>query len=338
MTRTVDFHAHFLPRSLIDAAKAGRSWYGTDVQENDAGLPVIVANGRAKTMGSASYWEDPAARVEKMTAVGVDTQALSVAPVLFGYRNDPAPAAGAAAAVNDEIASLVEEWPARFLGFATLPLQDPESAIRELERSVTELGLIGASVGTNVNGDNWDAPHLLPVLQAAESLGALVFFHPTDQRIEGTVSGFHLGNMIGNPFETVVAIGSLIFGGVLDEVPDSKFLFAHAGGFAYANIGRFDHGYRVREDAKQRAKRLPSDYMAGLYFDCLSHHGLGLRHLIDAVGAGQVVLGTDYPADMGLAEPVAWLDGCVHITDDERRRILAGNAEKLLGDSVAAPV
>ena len=331
MTRTVDFHAHFLPQSIIEAASSGASWYGSEVHRNEGGFPVIVSGGRPRTMGSIAYLDDPAQRVEKMTAIGVDTQVLSVAPVLFRYQNERDAAIAAARDINDEIAGMIERWPDRFLGYATLPLQAPDAAIEELGRAVNELGLVGASVGTHVDGDNWDAPHLVSVLEAAEALGALVFFHPTDQRITGTVSGYHLGNMIGNPFETTVAVGSLIFGGVLDRIPDAKLLFAHAGGFSYANIGRFDHGYRVRDDAKTQANALPSEYMSRFYFDCLSHHGLSLRHLMDAVGSDHVVLGTDYPADMGLAEPVGWLESCGHITDAEREMILGRNAETLLG-------
>lgn len=336
MTRVVDFHAHFLPSSLVEAARTGTPWHGTQVENDQDGFPVLITGGKPKTMGSKAYWEDPETRLGRMDAAGVDTQVLSVAPVLFRYASDVPTAIDAATDINDEVAALHQRWPDRYLGYATLPLQDVDAALKELDRAVNTLGLVGASVGTHVNGENWDSPRLLPVLEAAEELGALLFFHPTDQRTKGVVEGYHLGNTIGNPFETAVVIGQLIFSGTLDKVPDVKLLFAHGGGFGYCDHGRFDHAYRVREDASAAAARLPSDYMKELWWDCLSHHGLSLRHLIDVVGAGQVVLGTDYPADMGLAEPVTWLESLPQVTGDERDAILRGNAARLLGERAAA--
>lgn len=336
MTRVVDFHAHFLPRSIIEAARTGKPWHGTRVETDPDGFPVLVTGGKPKTMGSTWYWDDPEVRLDRMTAAGVDTQVLSVAPALFRYASDARTGIEAATDVNDEIASMHERWPDRYLGYATLPLQDVDAAVAELDRAVNTLGLVGAAVGTHVNGENWDSPALLPVLRAAEELGALLFFHPCDQRIKGSVAGYHLSNTIGNPLETVIAVGQMIFSGTLDRVPDAKLLFAHAGGFTYCDAGRFDHAYRLRADASAAASRLPSEYLTGLYWDCLSHSGPALRHLLDTVGSSQVVLGTDYPADMGLAEPVAWLDACSQITGAERDRILRGNAGQLLGDRVPA--
>lgn len=332
MTRIVDFHAHFLPSSIRDAARTGKPWHGTQVENDPDGFPVLITGGKPKTMGSVEYWDDPELRLEKMTARGVDTHVLSVAPALYRYGLDASTAIDAARDMNDEVASLHERWPDRYLGYATLPMQDVDAAVNELDRAVNELGLVGASVGTHVNGENWDSPNLFPVLKAAEELDALIFFHPTAQRIRDNVSGYHLSNTIGNPYETVITVGQLIFSGTLDKLPDIKLLLAHAGGFAYCNAGRFDHAYRMREDASSGAERLPSEYMKDLFWDCLSHHGLSLRHLLDVAGASQVVLGTDYPADMGLDEPVVWLDGCTTITDDEREGILRGNAPRLLGD------
>lgn len=325
MGRVVDFHAHYLPRCVRSEPRSG-----TAVARDGGGLPVISSPKGRTVMSSTRYWEEPAARVERMASAGVDVQVLSVVPALYRYDLDAPTAASACRDVNDETAALVSAWPQAFAGFAALPLQDTDAAVQELERAVGTLGLVGASVGTHVNGEDWDAPRLLPVLEAAEALEALVFVHPVAPRVRGMLDRYHLANTIGNPFETTVAVASLVFGGVLDRVPDVTLLFAHGGGFSYANAGRFDHAYRSRADASAHARQLPSAYLRGLYFDCITHGGASLRHLLDVAGSGQVVLGTDDPADMGVERPEAWLAATEDVGADERRAVLRDNAAALL--------
>lgn len=336
MNRVIDFHAHFLPQKGVEAARTGKPWFGTSVEKDHRGWPVLVVEGDRRPMGSTAYWDTATERAAKMSDFGVDMQALSVLPALFRYRMDPKDAAAAARDINDEIAATMAELPERYLGLATLPLQDTEASLAEIDRVMAIPGFIGVAVGTHVAGENWNSPRLLPVLEAIHARDAIVFVHPSGHRIKGVMPGFHLNNLIGNPFETTVAVGSLIFGGVLDKVPGIKMIFAHGGGFACANVGRFDHGYTAREDAKEIARQLPSDYLRELYWDCLIHADISLRFLLDVAGESQVVLGTDYPADMGLARPVEWLGSLQLITEDERRSILSGNAARLL-DGIFAP-
>ena len=327
----IDVHAHLLPPSALRAADSGESWYGSSVERGPDGRPVITTGDYRVSMGAVEHFEPHTARLERMDALGVDMQIISLNPILFRYYLDAATGTTAARGINDEIAEMVTTWPNRFAGFATLPLQDPAAAVAELERAMTSLGFVGASVGTHVNGLNWDEPELLPVLEAAEDLGALIFVHPAASRVKDATPRYHMRNYIGNPVETTIAIGSLIFGGLLDRFPKLNFCFAHGGGYACWGSGRFDHGYSVRPEAREFATDLPSTYLRRLYFDSLVHSYRNLRQLIDTVGVERVLLGSDYPADMGQPDPVAWLDGS-DLSDAERSAVLQDNLAALLGD------
>jgi aminocarboxymuconate-semialdehyde decarboxylase len=251
-----------------------------------------------------------------------------MSPSLAQYRAAPGAAAEGAKAVNDDFAEIAARWPDRFKGFAHLPLQDPAASVTELERAVGN-GLVGACVHTHVNGLNWDDETLFPILEAAQSLGALIFFHPAQVRVRDLAPKHHLRNMVGNPWETTITIGSLIFGQVLDRLPDLKTIFAHGGGYAPYAAGRFDHGYTVRDDAKDASQR-PSSYLNRLGYDCLTHSPQALRYLIDTVGIENVYLGTDFPADMSAGQPVQAILSNNTLSEIEKQAILTDNAERML--------
>jgi aminocarboxymuconate-semialdehyde decarboxylase len=281
-------------------------------------------------MGGKAHYESIERRLERMDEMGVDVQVLSLNPIFFRHYLDPDNAVEASRSVNDEIAGFIERWPTRFAGYGALPMQDPGRAIAELERVMAIDGMIGACVGTHVDGANWDEPHLFPVLEAAQELGALVFFHPSDRRLEAHLPRYHLHNSIANPTETTIAIASIIHGGIVDRLPDLQMLFAHGGGYACCGAARFDHGYTVRAEAREHASMLPSEYLSRLWYDSLVHdHGM-FRRLIDVVGINRVMLGTDFPADMGQPDPVDWIERS-DLTRDERIAVLGANAAALLG-------
>lgn len=330
MTRVIDVHAHLLPRSAIAAAEAGTDWFGSAIETDHLGRPVIITAGRREGMGGAAHYESMERRIERMDGMGVDMQVLSLNPIFFRYYLDADNAAAASAAINDEIAGFIERWPDRFAGYGSLPMQDPGRAIAELERVMAIPGMVGAIVGTHVDGANWDEPQLFGVLEAASDLGAFVFFHPSDRRLEPHLPRYHLHNTIANPTETTIAIASLIFGGVIDRLPDLKMLFAHGGGYACWAAARFDHAYRARPEALGNADFLPSEYLNRLWYDSLVHGYDNLQRLIDIAGIERVLLGTDFPADMGQPEPVAWLEGS-GLDQAERSAILGRNAATLLG-------
>lgn len=327
----IDVHAHLFPQSAVRAVDGDGHWHGSRVERDVDGRPVITTGDYRVPLGATEHWEKPPERIKRMDGFGVDMQLVSLNPILFRYYLDPEHAVHAARDVNDEIAGMTHDWPDRFAGFATLPMQDVAAAVDELQRSVETLGLVGAAIGTHVAGANFDEEHLFPVFEAAESLDALLFVHPAASRMAGALPRYHMRNYIGNPTETTIAIGSLIFGGVLDRLPGLKLCFAHGGGYACWASARFDHGYQVRAEAREHASRPPSDYLRGMYFDSLVHGYRNLRQLVDAVGIDQIVLGSDYPADMGQPDPVKWVRES-DLSEAEKVAVLGENAVRALGE------
>jgi aminocarboxymuconate-semialdehyde decarboxylase len=333
----IDAHAHFLPRGALRAAGTGDIWHGLriEVAENSA-IAVTRPPANPKTDAERvfrripAYFQTPEQRIVAMRAAGIDMQIISMSPALFRYDLDSAAAVAFAREINDDLHAMSAEWPDNFRGFGSLPMQDVGASVTELERCVRDLGLLGVIVDTHVNGVDWDSPILFPVLEAAEALGAVVFVHPGMQRVAKLWPRYHLRNLIGNPLETTVSVASLIFGGVLDRLPQSKMFFAHAGGFSCANVGRFDHGHEVRQETKGGAAELPSEYLKHLYFDTITHNELALRNVVDVAGISQVVLGTDFPADMGEDRPVEWIMSCDSLTAAEKDAILHSNAHPFL--------
>lgn len=334
---SIDVHAHYLPRSVVDAVDAGRDWHGIRFELDAQGQLVSTTSAMRFPLPWPDFRAPISSRLAEMDRLRVDRQVVSLTPTLWRHELEGAHAVEMARDVNDETSALVEAHPHRFSGFAFLPLQDADASVRELERAVRDLKLVGAAVTTNIDGEDWDSPRLFPVLEAAHALGALLFVHPASVRARGQLDRYHLRNLIGNPLETTIAVASIVFGGVLDRLPGLKLCFAHGGGYAAFAAGRFDHGYQVRPEAHATVEAPPSDYLRALYFDCLTHSPLALRHLIDLVGVEQVVLGSDFPADMGYRDPVGWLERAPLIDEAEKQLVLAGNMERLLNNQPVAP-
>jgi aminocarboxymuconate-semialdehyde decarboxylase len=328
-SEVIDVHSHIVPSRLAEAAQRGGRHFGIEFGRDEKGRITSTVGGRGFALPWPTPLETPRERVAAMDAIGVDVHLLSLSPSMHWYSTPPEEARALAIETNDDIAEVVNSFPDRFRGLAFLPLQDPAAAVAELERSVRELGFEGAIVGTNIDGLDWDAPELFPVLEAARDLGALVFVHPARGRANPFLRNYHLRNLVGNPLETTIALASLIFGGVLDRLPDLKLCFAHGGGYGCLGVARMDHGNLVREEARGMS-RLPSDYLRDLYFDSLVHGHRTLDHVIDLAGIDRVVLGSDYPADMGEPDPVEFVRSHPRLTDDDRRKILSENLAGLL--------
>jgi aminocarboxymuconate-semialdehyde decarboxylase len=329
--RTIDIHAHLVPQSLWQAAAAGREWHGFR-HEPGEGLGTMVGGGKRTSFTSPKVRFTPEQRLEDMDAQGVDVQVVSIHTPFFGYHLDPAQGRALARGVNDEIAALTRQWPQRFAGLATLPVQDVTAAVDELERAVTVLGLKGAELDTVVNGENWDEPRFLPLFKAAEAMGAVLFFHPQPQHnfmMERTTR-YGLFNSLGVIVEDAIVVAILIFGGILDACPDLKVCVAHGGGPACFAMGRIDRGWQGRAEARGGARQLPSSYQRRLYYDTVVGSEKALRFLLDEVGADRVVLGSDWPFVPWHPSPVAWVQGLPSLSADEKDRILWRNLEALL--------
>jgi aminocarboxymuconate-semialdehyde decarboxylase len=316
--RAIDIHAHLTPQCFQREVLAGRQWHGMTSAEGELFNPM-------------NAWT-PEQRLADMKSLGIDVQVVSTNVAFYKYDQDVAKTRAIAQACNDEVHQMTVDYPDRFAGLATLPMQDIPAAIAELERCVVQLGLKGAMINDHVNGRTFDEAEFLPFWKAAEQMGALIFIHqarPTlvTQRIER----YHLPNTIGNLVDRAVTFAAFVFGGVMDACPDLKVCLAHGGGYTCFGIGRMDRGWQVRSEARIHIDKPPSAYLRKFYYDCLTHSEPALRLLIDSVGADHVVLGTDWPADMRIDWPVSWVLGLKSLTLEEKENILWKNLERLLG-------
>jgi aminocarboxymuconate-semialdehyde decarboxylase len=233
--------------------------------------------------------------------------------------------------INDTIASAVADHPDRFVGMGTVPLQNAELAVAEMKRCVTELDLRGIEISSNVNGRDLDDPALRPFWAAAEELGILIFIHPLGFTHAERMNNYYFNNLIGNPLESTLAIGHLIFGGVLDRHQGLKICIAHGGGYIPGYWGRMDHGWRARADCSEHCRREPSSYLRRLWLDTLVFDQDQLDSLVRTHGAGKLCLGSDYPFDMAEPDPVGFH---ARLAEEDQAKILGLNAADLLGLTV----
>jgi aminocarboxymuconate-semialdehyde decarboxylase len=226
------------------------------------------------------------------------------------------------------MAAAVQARPESFLGLAAVPMAEPEAAPAEIERAINELGLHGVEIGTNVLGNNLDDPALLPVFEKVAELGVPMFIHPLNVLGGDRLARYQLDNLIGNVTDTAVAAASLIFGGVIARFPDLKVYLSHGGGSCPYVRGRWDHGWRVRQ-MDSAIDHPPSDYLRGFYYDALTHSPDALAFLVAWAGASHVMLGTDYPFDMGDSSPVATIEANPALSDADKAAILGESAAAL---------
>jgi aminocarboxymuconate-semialdehyde decarboxylase len=273
---------------------------------------------------------DVGLRLADMERNRVDAQLVCPNVQTFFYGEEARLGAECAAIQNEGIAALVTAHPGRFLGLGTLPLQDPKRAAVELRRIVRDLGLYGVQIGSNVNDRNLDDPALEPVWEAAHELRAFILVHPHGSIVPGDrLAAYYMRNFVGLPFETTMAGASLVFGGVLERYPDMIVCLCHAGGFVPYQAGRFMHAFNVRPEAKLRLEESAAASLRRLYFDTITHAPHVLKFLVDSVGADRVLLGSDYPFDMGNLDCVARVEAA-GLDEAECARVLGGRVRELL--------
>jgi aminocarboxymuconate-semialdehyde decarboxylase len=271
-------------------------------------------------------------RIKDMDRMGIDIQAVSVAPAQYYYWAEAGVGLDLSRMQNDRLAEIVASHPDRFVGLGTVPLQDARLATAELVRCVKKLGMRGVQINTNVAGvDLADKRLGLDRFFAkAQELDVVMLMHPLGFDHGERMIDYYFNNVIGNPLESTLAVGHLIFGGVLDRFPDLKFCVAHAGGYLPHYPARMDHAWRARADASTIIKKKPSSYLKKFYFDTLTFDSMMLDQMIDRYGARKVVLGTDYPYDMGDDDPIKLVRSVTRLTPAEQDLIMGGNAARLL--------
>ncbi|HXJ81085.1 MAG TPA: amidohydrolase family protein [Candidatus Methylomirabilis sp.] len=268
-------------------------------------------------------------RLRDMDRMGVDVQAISCSPFQFKYSLDPELGGKAARAINEHLAEIVQKHPTRFVALANVPLQAPDAAAGELEYCVKRLGFRGVEIGTNVAGQEISRGRDA-FWAKAQDLDVMVFMHPNGFTGGERLAEHYFINAIGNPLDSTVAVGYLVFDGVLERFPKLKIVVAHGGGYVSHYPGRMDHVWGARADARTALKKTPRWSLAKLYFDTIVFDREQLRHLVNLWGADHIVVGTDYPYDMGWYDPRGFVGGADFLKDADKARILGLNAARLL--------
>ncbi|KYQ93999.1 aminocarboxymuconate-semialdehyde decarboxylase [Tieghemostelium lacteum] len=329
-TLKIDLHTHILPKNWPDLKE--KYGYGgwVSLDHHCPCKAKMIIDGKFFREIDSNCW-DPEVRIAESNKENVDIQVLSTVPVMFSYWAKPEDALDLSKYLNDHIAHVVSENPKRFIGLGTLPLQDPQASILELRRCVTELGLAGVQIGSNVNGKNLDDESLFPVFQEAEKLGAAVFVHPWEMVGKDRMPRYWLPWLVGMPAETCLAICSMIFGGIFERLPKLKVCFAHGGGSFPFTIGRIEHGLEARPDLFPPNAVNPRDYIGKFWVDSLVHDPEALKFLVKLMGDDKVVLGTDYPFPLGELQPGQLIQSIKEFSDDTKSKLLHSNALEFLG-------
>jgi aminocarboxymuconate-semialdehyde decarboxylase len=273
----------------------------------------------------SNCWE-PKDRIIDMSATDVDIQVLSTIPVLFNYWAKPAEGLETSRFFNDHICSCVTHYPDKFIGLGTVPLQDVDMAIKEMERCVKELKMPGIEIGSNINQLNLSDQKFDPFWEAAQELNCSIFIHPWEMMGENEMMKYWLPWLVGMPAETARAICSLIFGGVMEKYPNLKFAFAHGGGSFPATVGRVEHGWKVRPDLCAIDNPInPRDYLGKFWVDSLVHDEVSFDVLMKTVGEDKICVGSDYPFPLGEHRPGELVES-MNISIETKQKIMFENA------------
>ena len=329
--QTIDLHAHAIVPEALSEMHAAHPDHGP-VLVHDQGQAYLAYAGRERLGPLPQAIFDPEIRLADMGRQRVDLQVIAIPPPNFYYHIPAEVGADFASIQNDALVSLSHSRPDRFHVFATLPLQDVNSSLRELGRIAADPRVRGVQIGSNIDGIDLDDPKFEPLWVELESGDVPVWIHPDQRSIAGAerLKSYYLQNMVGLPLESTIAATKLIFGGVLERHPGLRFGFVHGGGFAPYQVGRFDHGWSVRPEPKRVTSQTnPGSYFQRFYFDSLTHDPISLELLGKRVGWRHVVLGSDYPFDMASTDPVGDVDA-IDLSPSDREAVLEGNAHAFL--------
>ena len=330
MPKTIDVHAHILNEDTMQMIAKEAPSLGLKLTPIDKDFALFEVGGVPYKPYPRGAW-DLETRFRDMKAAEVDMHVLSITPQTFLYNTEASLNTTVAALQNDQLAKHVKDHPDRFYALGTLPMQAPEKAAAELTRVMTKLGHKGVQIGSNINKKNLDEPEFEPVWAAANAHKALIMVHPTQVAGMDRYKNYYLNNLIGNPLDSTIAVASVVFGGIVERYPNIKWFFVHGGGMAPWQAGRFSHGWKVRPEPKVHLKdHGPEKAMATLYYDTILHAQPQLECLVSLVGPDRVVLGSDYPYDMGTLECARQVKA-LNISAADKQKILTDIPLKLLG-------
>ncbi|MFY0611488.1 MAG: amidohydrolase [Hyphomicrobiaceae bacterium] len=326
-TLVVDLHGHMLVAKADDFI---RPHLPADKLDAVKFAPPLTRELNVKQ--NKDRWEELTGleqRIKDMDRMGIDVMVMSPAPPQFNYMAEAALGHEANQIVNDGLAAGVKQMPDRLVAIGTVPLQDTDLAVSELVRCMTELGMYGVELGANVAGEELSSERLDPFWAKAQELGATILIHPT-AFASNRFGNHYFTNIIGNPLDTTVAIHYLIFDGVMERFPDLKIVLSHGGAFASHYAARMDHAWGARPDCCQHITQPPTSYLKKFYFDNIVFEVDQLEFLGKKFGAEHIVLGTDYPFDMGEYDPIEHISQA-SFSQADREKICGLNAVRLLG-------
>lgn len=325
----IDVHAHCIPQTFRDWLATNGDQFATRLVDTTRGTAVEI-DGRVTTAPLRDDLTDLDLRVSQLDAMGIDRQVLAGWIDLTAYELEAVKGAEYSRIQNETLAAEAATNPDRFSAIGTIPLQSPGLAVQELEHALSALGMVGVEIATTVDGRFLDQAGLDDFWAAARDLGAFILLHPM-RPLEGVDLGrYFMDNMIGRPAESTIALAGLIFSGVFERHQGLNMCVVHGGGFAPFQIGRLDSGYSQKPGLTgKHITRAPSDYLREIYVDTVVHSEGALRYIVDELGSDKVLMGTDYPFEMGSLDPVGFIRsaGLGAQTED---LILGTTAETLL--------
>ena len=326
----IDIHTHIIPNNLNEIISTFNDKRFLSIKFMDAHNAMLIKDDKDFRKISCNCWHPPE-RIEDCLKTGVDVQVLSTIPVLFSYWAEDDEVLKLSEFLNNHLHDVVKKNNKNFMGLGTIPMQNVDLAIKEMDRCINELNFPGIQIGSNVNGENLSEKKFDPIFKHAELLDCSIFVHPWEMMGASDMKKYWLPWLVGMPAETSRAMCSLIFGGVLEKYPDLKFAFSHGGGSFPITMGRIDHGYKVRPDLCAIDNSiLPSDYLGKFYVDSLVHDENTLKFIIDRMGPEKIALGSDYPFPLGEKNPGQIIQN-LDVSEKIKQRMLAGTALEWLG-------
>lgn len=323
----IDIHAHIIVQEITRDNAMNEDWRP---QPSWVDGKQYVEFGGRKINSALREFTDVEIILAEQDKADIDMLVLTPWSSLFRYNADLEASIAANRIQNDALAKIAQEHE-RIAAIGTVPLQDSNAAVDELKRAMNDLGLLGVEIGTNVNGVYLGDPQFRSFWAAAEELGAFIEIHPVPGIGGKTKAEFYLWNAYANPAETALTASHMLLSGLLEEHPDLKICLFHGGGHLPYQIGRLDRAYEMRPEASAKINQPPSTYFKKFYFDTVTHSASALSYLIDLVGVEQVMLGSDYPFDMGYERPAELVEELPNLSDSDKAAILYGNAQRVLG-------
>ncbi|MFA7273512.1 MAG: amidohydrolase family protein [Crocinitomicaceae bacterium] len=297
----IDMHTHIIPKNLPNWTK--KFGYGDFIflEHNDNGTADMMQGGKFFRRIEENCW-DETMRITDYEKYNTQVQVVCTIPVMFSYWAKVEDCVELSKYLNDHIADLVHRYPKNYIGLATIPMQDTEAAIKELERAKS-IGHVGIQIGSNINDKNLSEDEFFPIFEACERLGMAVMIHPWQMMGFDSMKKYWLPWLVGMPAETSRAACSMIFGGVLERLPNLRVCFSHAGGSFLPTLGRVEHGFNCRPDLVAIDNPInPREYVGKFWVDCITHDIDALKYILNMQGSKRVCLGSDYPFPLGDLE------------------------------------